>query len=362
MSMSMSMRPALVALTASSVLLSGCVVAALPVIAAAGVGKTVVAGQDAKKQRTSKRAARKAPKPGQVIQTENGKAVLTGLTTLPPPSGAAPSAPVTGDAIRVPPEMQYLYGSGEASAISLQAYRALWNYLHVEIGYRRDKTKIASVVLSRGATLTSPKFDQCGDRKLAVVLDVDETALLNLGFEADAARNPKAPYDQGRWTRWEETGIDKVAAVPGAADTLAAARGEGITVIFNSNRSAATAAQTAAAIEGAGLGPAVLGDTLWLRDEGASSGKDERRWKIAEKYCVVAMVGDQLGDFSDLFNTGEYSVGMRRNMTKDSLLASLWGAGWFVLPNPVYGSALHGGLDDVFPKDKQWSDPAEEKK
>ncbi|RYE02273.1 MAG: acid phosphatase [Sphingomonadales bacterium] len=257
--------------------------------------------------------------------------------------------------------MQYLYGSGEASAISIQAYRALWNYLKVEIGYRRDKSQINSVVLSRGATLTSPKFDQCGKRKLAVVLDVDETALLNLGFEADAAARP-SDYDPAKWARWEQTGADKVVAVPGAADTLAAARGEGITVIFNSNRTTASAAQTAAAIEGAGLGPAVLGDTLWLRDEGAPSGKDERRWKIAETYCIVAMVGDQLGDFSDLFNTGEYSVGMRRNMTSESLLATLWGAGWFVLPNPVYGSALHGGLDDVFPKDKQWADPAEEKK
>ncbi|RYY29476.1 MAG: acid phosphatase [Sphingomonadales bacterium] len=256
--------------------------------------------------------------------------------------------------------MQFLYGSGEASAISLQAYRGLWNYLKNDIGYRRDKSQVSSVVMSRGSTLTSPKFDLCGKRRLAVVLDVDETALLNLGFEADAAKHPT--YDQAKWARWELTGANKVVAVPGAADTLEAARAEGITVIFNTNRSSASAVETAAAIQGVGLGPAVLGDTLWLRDEGAPSGKDERRWKISEKYCVVAMVGDQLGDFSDLFNTGEYSVGMRRNMTSESLLATLWGAGWFVLPNPVYGSALHGGMDDVFPKDKQWADPAEEKK
>ncbi|RYD92025.1 MAG: acid phosphatase [Sphingomonadales bacterium] len=291
------------------------------------------------------------------MKTENGTAVITSLTALPPPSGTGRA---TGKPVTVPPEMQYLYGSGEGSAISLQAYRGLWNFLRNEIGYRRDKSEISSVVMSRGSTLASPKFDLCGKRKLAVVLDVDETALLNLGFEYEAAANPAA-YDQTKWSRWEATGVNKVVAVPGAADTLAAARGEGITVIFNSNRSSASAVETAAAIQGAGLGPAVLGDTLWLRDDGAPSGKDERRWKISETYCVVAMVGDQLGDFSDLFNTGEYSVGMRRNMTSESLLATLWGAGWFVLPNPVYGSALHGGLDDVFPKDKQWADVPEEK-
>ena len=31
---------------------------------------------------------------------------------------------------------------------------------------------------------------------------------------------------------------------------------------------------------------------------------DGRRATIAAKYCVVAMGGDQLGDFSDLFNAG----------------------------------------------------------
>ena len=340
-------------------MLSGCVAAALPVLAAAGVGSKAI-GQD--KERKAKPAPRRpAPRPGEVITTPDGNIVVTDLKSLPPPSGAARAPATAAKAGPVPPESQYLFGSGEAAAISLQAYRALWNYLHLEIGYRRDKSQISSVVLSRGATLTSPKFDLCGKRPLAVVLDVDETSLLNLGYESYAARRG-ATYDQGRWARWEATGADKVVAVPGAADTLAAARREGITVIFNSNRSTTTAAQTAAAIEGAGLGSAVLGDTLWLRDDGAPSGKDERRWKIAERYCVVAMVGDQLGDFSDLFNTPDNSIQTRRNATSETLLAPLWGAGWFVLPNPVYGSALKGGIDDVFPVDKQWADPAEEKK
>ena len=36
-------------------------------------------------------------------------------------------------------------------------------------------------------------------------------------------------------------------------------------------------------------------------------------------------------------------------------IARLWGAGWFVLPNPVYGTALKGGLDEVFPADSAWA-------
>jgi hypothetical protein len=35
----------------------------------------------------------------------------------------------------------------------------------------------------------------------------------------------------------------------------------------------------------------------------------------------------------------------------------MWGNGWFVLPNPVYGTGVKGGPDDIFAKDVQWRDP-----
>ncbi len=341
-------------------LLSGCAAAmvAAPLAAGAGVYRSATRDGDERARRRAP-AQQQAPRAGQVVTAPDGSKVqVTGLTALPPPSGAsgAPAAAPTGSGVS--PELQYLYGSGEAAALSLQAYQALWNFLRVEIGYRRDKSQIRSVVLSPGSTLETPKFDLCGKRPLAIVLDVDETALLNIGFEADSAARGGAPYDPTRWSRFEQTGSDKVVAVPGAAEALAAARREGITVVFNSNRSAASAAQTQAAIEGAGLGPAALFDTLWLKGEGEPSGKDARRHQIARRYCVVAMAGDQLGDFSDLFNAPQLSVRARRNSAGETMVAQLWGAGWFMLPNPVYGSGLKGGLDDVFPADKRWTDPA----
>ena len=82
-------------------------------------------------------------------------------------------------------------------------------------------------------------------------------------------------------------------------------------------------------------------------------------WAITSGYCVVALVGDQLGDFSDLFADPSLTPATRRAATQSSAIAPLWGNGWFVLPNPVYGSGLKGGQDDVFPIDKRWSDPAE---
>jgi len=249
----------------------------------------------------------------------------------------------------VPPGMQYLYGSGEAAALSRQAYAGLVAAVTAARGAP------VSAVLAPGATLAAPDWVPCAGKPPAIVLDADETVLLNLGYEyadAQAAR----PYDPARWERWERTGARAVAAVPGAREALAAIRALGVTVIFNSNRNAATAGFTQAAIEGAGLGPAVHGRTLYLKgDAGGGSGKDARRGLIAARYCVVAMVGDQLGDFSDMF-TGAPAV--RRAAAGLPGIAPLWGRRWFVLPNPVYGTGLAGTIDDVFPTNGRWADPA----
>jgi 5'-nucleotidase (lipoprotein e(P4) family) len=260
----------------------------------------------------------------------------------------------------VPPGMQYLYGSAEAAAASEQAYNALLDAVVARL--RREKARTPapgdhfSAVLAPGSTLGNPTMLPCGTKPKAVVFDVDETILLNLGYEADDAAHPGRPYDDTRWARWEQTGVDAVAPVPGALDAVKLLRAMGVAVILNTNRSAANAAFTEAALDHAGFGPVKHGENLWLKgDLGSSSGKDSRRAAIAQKYCVVAMGGDQLGDFSDAF-TG--SPQQRRAAVRSPALGAMFGRVWFVLPNPVYGTAIKGGFDEVFPADKRWTDPA----
>jgi 5'-nucleotidase (lipoprotein e(P4) family) len=339
--------------------LTGCIAAAAAIPLAAGgmIGKKKLTGSDERRaERTpagAQTAPQTAPAPAPVTGTEQFKVV----SGMPTPGGPLPVVQNDPAPTKPPAGMQYLYGSGEGAAISIQAYQVLWQYLSARATDRKAGLDIRGVVLAPGASLEIPKFVQCGKKPLAVVLDVDETALLNLGFEAeDAVRT--GPYDDARWKRWEQTGAQSVAPVPGAVETLDAARRAGVTVVFNSNRSEANAAQTVAALEHAGLGNAELGKTLWLRGEGPNaSGKDGRRWAIAAKYCVVALVGDQLGDFTDLFNPGGVPVPIRRNMATQTMVAAMWGSGWFLLPNPVYGTGLHGSVDDIFPLDKRWTDP-----
>jgi len=291
--------------------------------------------------------------------------VLGGCATAQAPQpAAAPPPPEPRPAIQPvptpqPPQtMQYLYGSGEAAALSIGVYRTLVDFARKQVASRPAE----SVILSEESRLDAPGRVPCGDKPFAAVFDVDETLVANLGYEYYDATKARG-YDATAWERWEKTGASKVTAIPGALYAVNALRQMGVAVIFNSNRSVANAEQTAAAIKAAGLGEAIHGQTLFLKgDDAGGSAKDGRRAKIAQSHCVIAMGGDQLGDFTDLFNQEGMTPSGRRMEAASGWAMALWGQGWFVLPNPVYGTALKGGFDDVFPSDKRWDDPAEEKK
>ncbi|TPG22625.1 acid phosphatase [Sphingomonas koreensis] len=317
---------------ASATMLSGCAAAVLaPVVAGSAVG---LRSQHRDQQRQDAAAAQAAP-------------------------AAVAAAPIDPMATPVPAGMQYLYASAEAAAQQRQTYLELADYLIAKSSDKAVGHDVKSVVLAPGSTLDHPLFEACGDKPLAVVLDADETAILNYGFEGDQVLRGGA-YDQHRWEDWERTGQGKVTPVPGVLDALDVARKSGIAVVFNSNRMAANADATAATLAAAGLGKVTHLDTLWLTgDAGQGSGKDARRWAISAKYCVIAMVGDQLGDFSDLFNAPDLSLAARRDALGTRDFEIMWGQGWFLLPNPVYGTALKGDFQSVFPAETRWADPAD---
>jgi 5'-nucleotidase (lipoprotein e(P4) family) len=245
--------------------------------------------------------------------------------------------------------MQYLYGSGEAAALSIQAYNALVDAVRMNLA--TSKPPQSAILMTEGAPPPS-----CAGKPLAAVFDMDETAVANLGFEYNDARSGKG-YDPNLWARWEQTGDDKVDAVPGAKAAFAALRAMNVTPVINTNRSAASAEQTAKALAFAGLGEFRHGDTLFLKgDADGKSRKDGRRMAIAAKWCVVAMGGDQLGDFTDALIGA--AAAARRSAVAAPPYEALWGRRWFVLPNPVYGTGLGSGWDDTFPADKRWTDPA----
>lgn len=269
---------------------------------------------------------------------------------------SAPATPLAGGQREAPDPARWTYGSGEAAGASIQAWRQLADYA---IAVSRQRKVPQSVPLGlpdvAGGIGTPSCIAADGKPKpFAAVFDVDETVLLNTGHAYWQAYSGK-PYDPKEWDQWAKNGAGIAAPVPGAVTGLKRLREAGIAVIFNTNRNSETAAGTVAAIEAAGLGPAVHRETLFLRGDDAMGGrKDGRRATIAAKYCVIALGGDNLGDFADVFNDPKLGVQERRALVARGEYAQLWGNGWFMVPNSAYGAWQKGTIDEVFPPEQRW--------
>ena len=289
-----------------------------------------------------------------------GALALGGCSAAGPRPSTA-SAPVNAGEDRPAPDtMRWLYGSGEAAAASIQTWRQIADHA-IAVARRPGIPQSVPQGLpdaAGGIGTPSCETDDGGIKPLAAVFDVDETVLLNTGYEYWQALSGK-PFDPAEWAQWSEQGAGIAQPVPGAVTGLRRLRDAGITVIFNTNRNTQNAAGTVAALEAAGAGPAVHLETLFLRGDDAMGGrKDGRRARIAQSYCVIAMAGDNLGDFADVFNADESAIAARRAMVARGTYAQLWGNGWFLMPNPVYGAWQEGTLDEVFPPDARWQPAA----
>ena len=85
-------------------------------------------------------------------------------------------------------------------------------------------------------------------------------------------------------------------------------------------------------------------DRLRLVGEGSKS--DHRR-RIAERFRLVLLVGDNLDDFVE----GSRAMPERRKQLARQH-ADLWGYKWIILPNPMYGhwEAAFYDFDDTVPR------------
>jgi 5'-nucleotidase (lipoprotein e(P4) family) len=296
-----------------------------------------------------------APAPQAVMQSQAAPpaAAFVPGKLFAEPTSATPADPAPPRALPAPGAAnQYLFGSGEAAALSRATWAALVDYVTRALA----ATPRQGVVLAAGSTLQAPRFVPCEGKPPAVVTDIDESAILNVGWQYDDAANGGRRFDGARWRRWEQGGYARVAPTPGAVEAVSRLHALGVEVVFNSNRDAAAADGTVRALATAGLGRVEPGRTLFLREEGAPATKDPHRAAIADRFCVLAMLGDQLGDFSDLFDQGGSPL-ERRAATTVPAIADLWGEGWFLMPNALYGTALKGGVDEIFPAGLRWTDP-----
>ncbi|MEZ5953181.1 MAG: HAD family acid phosphatase [Hyphomonas sp.] len=287
-------------------------------------------------------------------------ALIAACSTLPRPRPPVAEAPPVAEpappAAKPSSGEQWLFGSAEASV----ALRQDWNAIAAYVEAKADARPNASVVLASRATADAPAFLACGDRPMAAVFDADETLIWNMGSMGYFARTGIG-FDPAIWDQWEKTGAGKAVAIPGVKDAFKRIRAAGVEIIVNTNRSNENYAGTADTLKAAGLGEFAHGSTLYLRgDAPDGSGKDGRRAMISANYCIIALAGDQLGDISDIFNDKSLTPPARKALTNAPAFDQMWGNGWFILPNPLYGPSIAGTMDDVFPPETDWAPPATE--
>ncbi|MFN3607689.1 MAG: 5'-nucleotidase, lipoprotein e(P4) family [Hyphomonas sp.] len=261
----------------------------------------------------------------------------------------APDAPVAAEAAPSAGE-QWLLGSAESRIIMVQTWNEIAAYVEAKAAARPEQ----SVSLAPGATAEAPEYLACGDRPLAAVFDADETLIWNTG-STGAFRRMGQEFDPAIWSNWERTGAGKAVAIPGALESLSRIRAAGVEVIVNTNREAGNVDGNIETLRAAGIGDFVHGSTLFLKgDTPGGSAKDGRRYAISENYCVIALVGDQLGDIADIFNDKSLRPAGRVALSEAPAFDALWGKGWFLLPNPLYGPSIDGTMDEIFPPETFW--------
>lgn len=168
-----------------------------------------------------------------------------------------------------------------------------------------------------------------GDKKLAVVVDIDETVLDNSPHAARSIlENTSYPK---YWDEW--CNLAEAKAIPGSLEFLKYAESKGVETFYISNRKAHLTAVTLKNLKMRGF-PYATEDHILLRT--STSDKEERRNKVRETHDIIILCGDNLGDFAS-----EYDG--QNTKTRNDLAAQQeddFGAQYIVLPNPTYGAWL----------------------
>lgn len=166
-----------------------------------------------------------------------------------------------------------------------------------------------------------------GRQKLAIITDLDETILDNSYSEARNIRNGTG-FSPAAWKDW--TNRSAATGVPGAADFLNEAHRKGVSVFYISNRDTTEIASTMLNLQKLGLPDADKAHMLFLAN---TSSKEARRQLVMGRYKVVMLLGDNLGDFTAVFD--KHTTEERR-AEADKARAE-WGKKFIVLPNSIYG-------------------------
>lgn len=194
--------------------------------------------------------------------------------------------------------------SSEMKALYLQCFN--WAKLRIDMSIADNNTKM----------------------KKAVVVDIDETMLDNSPFETKCI-NTGQGYTKETWQNW--TSQIKAKALPGAVDFSRYAESKGVEVFYISNRSIEDFDVTLKNLQKEKF---AFADSSHLLLKTNTSSKKARRDMVRKNYEIILLMGDNLGDFSEIFEDRSQNYGfdvVEENKEK-------FGEKFIVLPNPMYGA------------------------
>ena len=179
----------------------------------------------------------------------------------------------------------------------------------------------------------------------AIIMDIDQTLVNGVDFQLDH----EPPFTAEKFDDWNASHV--ATPVPGAPEFVKLARASGVRVFFLTNRYCSSTTDDSCVqkqisvqdLKEAGI-PAQDADVSMAGERPDwGSEKKVRRDHIAENFRVIMLFGDDLGDFIPCVRrrpvapcTGGGTIASRYSLTDEH--DAYWGAGWYVLPNPMYGS------------------------
>lgn len=168
--------------------------------------------------------------------------------------------------------------------------------------------------------------DNTIDKHRVVVLDIDETVLNNTPYEAACILQ-----DINYPTRWEEWCNKAIAEpIPGCLEFLNYARANGVSVFYVTNRKDFLKKATILNLQKLKFPQA---DEEHVIARTTEDSKEGRRKMLEEKYHISLLFGDNLSDFSYVFDVKSNETRIK----EADRLYKEFGSRFIVLPNSTYG-------------------------
>ncbi len=178
-------------------------------------------------------------------------------------------------------------------------------------------------------------------KRLAVVVDIDETILDNSPYEGYLIKNQMS-FTPETWQQW----VNKAKAdlLPGSRDFLTKVAQAGVEVFYVSNRSMEDLEPTMQNLQMHELPFLDPGHIMLKMD---NSSKTDRKKIIEGSFKIILTVGDQFSDFDSEGYALNFEAGM--DQANYQLADSIYNH-FVLLPNPMYGEfekMLIPNRDDV---------------